>query len=98
MAGLTSMLSHDPGLADAANAAILEPRVMANRLLMQRAIERGEISADCDIDLLALITPSMVAYRVLMLRKPVDSAFLISLIDGVLMPAVGLGPRNGKTD
>ncbi|MCU1585874.1 MAG: TetR family transcriptional regulator [Microbacteriaceae bacterium] len=99
LAGLMSMLSHDPGLADAANAALLEPKVAANRVLMQRAIERGEISAGCDIDLLSLITPSMVAYRVLILRKPVDSAFLISLIDGVLMPAVGLGPSaNGRTD
>ncbi|MCU1599238.1 MAG: AcrR family transcriptional regulator, partial [Glaciihabitans sp.] len=37
-----------------------------------------------------LVTPSMAAYRVLILRKPVDRAFLISLIDGVLMPAVGI--------
>jgi hypothetical protein len=31
------------------------------------------------------------AYRVLILQKPVDRAFLISLIDGVILPAVGLG-------
>ena len=37
-------------------------------------------------------TPSMAAYRLLILRKPVDRAFLVSLIDGVLLPAVGLTP------
>jgi AcrR family transcriptional regulator len=96
MAGLMSMLSRDPGLADAANAAIVEPRATANRALMQRAIARGEIPADCDVDVLSQISPSMAAYRVLILRKPVDRAFLISLIDGVLMPAVGLAPKVGQ--
>jgi hypothetical protein len=58
---------------------------------MQRAIDRGEISADCDVETLALISPSMATYRVLILRKPVDRSFLLSLIDGVILPALGLG-------
>jgi AcrR family transcriptional regulator len=90
MAGLMSMLATEPGLSDAVNDAIVEPRASVNRLFMRRAIERGEIAADTDVDTLALVTPSMVSYRVLMQRKPVDRAFLISLIDGVLLPAVGL--------
>jgi AcrR family transcriptional regulator len=92
MAGLMSMLSRDPGLAEAVNAAIVEPRAAVNRVLMRRAADRGEISADCDIETLSLIAPSMAAYRVLVLKKPVNREFLISLIDGVLLPAVGLRP------
>ena len=91
MAGLMSMLTKDPDLADMANAAIVEPRAAVHRAFLRRAVERGEISADCDIETLAHITPSMAAYRLLILRKPVDRAFLVSLIDGVLLPAVGLG-------
>jgi AcrR family transcriptional regulator len=91
MAGLISMLVRAPELAAAANSAIVEPRAAANRTLMRRAVERGEISADCDIETLSLVAPSMAAYRVLILRQPVDRAFLISLIDGVILPAVGLG-------
>lgn len=90
MAGLMSMLSRTPELADAANRAIVEPRAAVNRILMRRAVDRGEIPADCDIETLSLITPSMAAYRVLILRKPVDRAFLISLIDGVILPALGI--------
>jgi AcrR family transcriptional regulator len=90
MAGLISMLSRDPGLAEAVNAAIVEPRAAINRTLMRRAADRGEIAADSDIETLALVTPSMAAYRVLILKKPVDRAFLISIIDGVLLPALGL--------
>ncbi|TIH40412.1 TetR/AcrR family transcriptional regulator [Subtercola vilae] len=93
MAGLISMLSRQPDLADAANAAIIEPRASVNRVLMQRAIDRGEISPESDIEALALISPSMASYRTLILKKPVDREFLISLIDGVIMPAVGLRAR-----
>jgi AcrR family transcriptional regulator len=91
MAGLASMLSTAPELADAANEAIVEPRARINRMLLTRAVERGEISADVDIPLIALISPSMVAYRTLLLRKPIDRAFLIRVIDDIVLPAAGLG-------
>ncbi|GGF28852.1 TetR/AcrR family transcriptional regulator [Subtercola lobariae] len=90
MAGVVSMISRDPGLAEVVNAAIIEPRAAVNRILMQRAQERGEISADADIDTLAMISPSMAAYRTLILKKPVDREFVLSIIDGVLLPALGL--------
>jgi AcrR family transcriptional regulator len=92
-AGVISMLSREPGLADAISAVLYEPRVKVIRALMRRAADRGEIAADCDIETLSLVTPAMVAHRVLFLRQPVDRDFLISLIDGVLLPAAGL-PRS----
>jgi AcrR family transcriptional regulator len=91
MAAVISMLSREPGLAEAINAALIEPRVTIIRILMGRAADRGEIAATSDIETLSLVAPAMVAYRVLLLRKPVDRDFLISLIDGILLPAVGLG-------
>jgi AcrR family transcriptional regulator len=90
MAGLTSMLSRDPSLAAAATAAIAEPRLAVNRIFLQRAIDRGEIPANVDIEALAVVGQSMAAYRVLMLRKPITRDFLLSIIDGVVLPAVGL--------
>jgi AcrR family transcriptional regulator len=96
MAGLISMLSRDPGLTNAVNAALIEPRVSANRILMRRATARGEIPPDCDIETLSQVVPAMAAYRVLVLRKPVDREFLMSLIDGVLLPALGLHSRSAR--
>jgi AcrR family transcriptional regulator len=90
MGGLVSMLSRDPQLADAVDEAITEPRARLNRMLMQRAIERGEVRAGADIDTIAHIGPSMTAYRTLVQRKPVDRDFLVGLIDGVVLPALGL--------
>ena len=90
MAGIVSMLARNPELAETARLALVEPRAAANRILFQRAIDRGEIPADVDMDLLCTIGPSMVAYRVLMLRTPVDREFLIRNIDSVILPAAGV--------
>jgi len=61
-----------------------------NRVLFRRAIDRGEIRPDVDVEKLCLIGPALVAYRVLMLRTPVDREFLISNIDDVILPAAGI--------
>lgn len=90
MGALVSMLSRDPDLAEAVNEAITEPRARLNRALIERAIGRGEVSPSVEVDTIAHISPSMTAYRTLVLRKPVDREFLIGLIDGVVLPALGL--------
>ena len=92
MAGIVSMIARDPELASAAQEALVEPRAAANRIIFQRAIDRGEIPADVDIDRLCLIGPAMVAYRTLMLRKPVDREFMIGNIDRIILPAAGVRP------
>jgi AcrR family transcriptional regulator len=88
MTGLASMLSANQELAEAVNAAIVEPWAVAHRIFMQRAIERGEISEFADIETASQIIPSMAAYRALIQRKPFEKEFLINLIDGVLLPAL----------
>jgi AcrR family transcriptional regulator len=90
MAGIVSMIARDPELAEAAHRALIAPRASANRIIFQRAIDRGEIPADSDVETLCIIAPAMVSYRVLMLRKPVDREFMIATIDGLILPAVGL--------
>jgi len=91
MAGLISLLARNPELAEAAQIAVIAPRAEMNRIFLQRAIDRGEIGADVDIAMVANISPSMVTYRTMMLARPVDREFLISLIDKVILPSVGLG-------
>lgn len=88
MTGLASMLSAHQGLAEMVNAAIVEPWAIAHRIFMQRAIDRGEISASADIETASQIIPSMSAYRALIQRKPFEKEFLVTLIDGVLLPAL----------
>ncbi|EYF08236.1 TetR/AcrR family transcriptional regulator [Chondromyces apiculatus] len=94
MSGLASLLSQEQELADAANSAVVEPWAEAHFALMQRAVARGEISASADIGTLSQVIPSMAAYRALVQRKPFDLAFLVSMVDGVVMPAL----RNQPSD
>lgn len=90
MAGLASVLSQHPELAEAGNAAIVEPWVNANLRLMQRALARGEIRADASIDIASQVIPSMAAYRALIQRKPFQLQFLTQVIDHLLLPALGI--------
>lgn len=90
MAGIASMIARSPELAAAAQSALVEPRASVNRIFFRRAIERGEIPADSDVERLCMIAPAMVAYSVLMLGKPVDREFLVSIIDKIVLPAAGL--------
>lgn len=87
MAGVFSMIARDAEFAEAARLALVEPRARANRIIFRRAIERGEIPADSDVEQLITIGAALMHYRVLMLRKPADRDFAISMIDSVILPA-----------
>ncbi len=89
MAGVATMLSQHPGLADLGHEALVAPWVEANYALMDRARTRGEIAPDADIATISQILPSMAAYRTLLQHRPVDRAFLLAMIDEVLLPALG---------
>jgi AcrR family transcriptional regulator len=90
MAGIISMIARNPELARAAHEALIEPRAAVNRIFFQRAIERGEIAPDSDIERLCTIGPAMATYRALLQHRPIDREFLISTIDQVVLPAAGL--------
>ncbi|XXV24601.1 TetR/AcrR family transcriptional regulator [Sorangium sp. So ce1389] len=98
MTGLASLLAQDQALAEAANAAVVEPWAEAHLALMRRAVERGEISASADIGTLSQVIPSMAAYRTLVQRKPIDLAFLVSMVDGVVVPALRGQPSEVPPD
>lgn len=84
------MIARSPELAAAAQEALVEPRARANRIFFRRAIDRGEIPADVDVEKLCIIGPALVSYNVLMLGRPVDRDLLVENIDKVILPAAGI--------
>jgi AcrR family transcriptional regulator len=90
LSGLMSLLYRAPELAAAVDTAIVEPSAAAYRQLMARAVERGEIPASTDIDTLALVIPSMSVYRVMFTRGCADRTFHETLVDEVMLPALGI--------
>lgn len=93
IAGLTSMLASDrTGLGAAAYTASVAVWVAANRVALERAVDRREIAASADLALLSRLIPSMCMYRVAVERIALDPDFTYGLIDRVLLPAVDLDP------
>lgn len=87
---LAAVLAQRPEIADAGHDALVEPWALANRILIGRAVARGETRAGVDILAMAEVIPSMGGYRALIQRRPFDRDFLVSLLDHVLLPALGI--------
>jgi AcrR family transcriptional regulator len=88
MTALASLLATDRALAEAGSAVVVQPWADAHFALMERAMNRGEVSASADIATLSQIIPSLAAYRTLVQQKPFTLAFLVSMVDGVILPAL----------
>lgn len=65
--------------------------------MIQAAIERGEIAPDCDGEVLLGALGATIHHRAVILRRPVDEAFLQQLVtmllDGVLTPKARMRRR-----
>lgn len=90
-AGLTSAARSSERLADALRVTITEPYVELYRALLQRAIDRGEVSSAMSrkVPLLAEVIPAMSSHRLGAAREPVGRAFFASVVDEIVLPALG---------
>lgn len=86
MAGLHMLAKSEPRLADAAAAAGIGPWIQANRVLIQRAVDRGEFPPG-DVDAIAQVIPTMCAGRAGQ-QLPITREFSLAMIDGVVIPAL----------
>lgn len=86
-AGLVSALQHDADFAKAFQERFLAPKVASTRELFERALERGEIDSDVDLDLMATVLPSVVLHRTFILGLPTGREMIERIIDEVVMPA-----------
>ncbi len=91
VAALLSLSRTDARLAEAANGAGIGPWIEVNRILMQRAVDRGEFPPPGDINTLAELIPLMCFSRAVQ-RQPITRDFSVALIDGVVIPALRGGP------
>lgn len=84
--GLLMVAKTDTRLAHAATRAGVGPWIEANRVLMQRAVERGEFPP-ADIETLAQVIPMMCISRAVQ-QEPITREFSLALLDGVIIPAL----------
>jgi hypothetical protein len=86
--GLVSGLVRDANLRQMFAEKFIAPRKAVFREVFQRAVERGEIAPIPNYELLADVVPAMVFHQVILSGRPPDTAFILTVIDQILLPLV----------
>lgn len=87
LASVITAVNIDPEFATAFRRDFIGPKVAAGRAVFERARDRGEISPDVDLDLIAPALAGMVLHRTHLLGEPPSKAVIAALIDQVVLPA-----------
>jgi AcrR family transcriptional regulator len=92
MPRMLSEVAHDAELRRIFYAALVQPRRDVIELLLRRAIERGEVRADVDVELAIDLIAGPMIYRIVITGGDVDAIGdrAVKILDAVLE---GLSPR-----
>ncbi|WP_199431457.1 TetR/AcrR family transcriptional regulator [Qaidamihabitans albus] len=84
-----------PALAEAISVSIAEPRRAYLRSLLERAIDRGELPADTDMELAQDIVAALIYWRMVVRQAPVEPHYLDHVTDTALhaLGATGTATR-----
>jgi AcrR family transcriptional regulator len=86
LAALIGQAQHDSQVAQELRRRYLLPRRAADRLMLERGIERGEIAGEGDLDGLLDALEGPIYHRVLILGGVADAAFIAGLVERGLRP------------
>jgi AcrR family transcriptional regulator len=84
---LTSLIAeaqHDPELRGAWRDRVLEPLRVQHRVMLDRAVERGEIPATVDPDVVLDLFFGAAEHRLLLGHLPMTDAFIDAVVDVIL--------------
>ena len=87
IAGLLTALHRDEDLKKAFQEQFLAPRIAVTTAVYQRAVERGEIAADVDVELLSTTLPAVIIHQAFVLGIEPTDDMVLRVIDHVILPA-----------
>jgi AcrR family transcriptional regulator len=82
--GLIAEAQRDPELAAAWRDRFINPVRAARSEIVRRAVERGELSADVNVDVLLDLVYGPAYHRFLQGHRPLDAAFVNAVVEAVL--------------
>lgn len=88
MGAVVTALSTDPEFAAQFREKFIAPKIAVNLTIYNRAIERGEIDADIDLELIGPALAGILLHRMFILGVPPDDATITRVVDHVILPAV----------
>jgi AcrR family transcriptional regulator len=86
VSGMVPAIPHDAELAAAVRAIVVTRFREGTRVLLRRAQERGEVTADVDIRLVFEVPMALLLFRFLIGDGPVDQGYVTFVVDGVVAP------------
>ncbi|OON75177.1 TetR/AcrR family transcriptional regulator [Streptomyces tsukubensis] len=86
---LSAEAIRDPTFAEAFRAAIDKPRRAHGAAMLQRAIERGELSSDTDLELALDMLAAPIYWRLSVRGESMDAEYLERLAETVLRSLIG---------
>jgi AcrR family transcriptional regulator len=93
MAGVVTALHHDPEFAAEFRTRVVDPRTATARAVFERARERGEITADLDLDLITPALAGIILHRSFVLGLPADEETVARVVDEIILPAATRATR-----
>lgn len=88
MTGLLTAMRSDPELARLIREQMVTSKREASRAFIARAVERGQLPPDVNADAFDEIGPALIFTRLIITGEPVDDAFVIHLVDDILLPVL----------
>ena len=87
VAGLLTALHRDADLQKAFRERFLAPRNELTNKVYERAVRRGEIAPDVDVDLLSVTLPAVIIHHAYILGVEPTDDLILRVIDNVILPA-----------
>ncbi|WP_410785988.1 TetR-like C-terminal domain-containing protein [Kribbella sp. C-35] len=87
IAGLITALHRDADLQKAFRERFLAPRLQLTHQVFARAVERGEIAPDVDVELLSTTLPAVIVHHAYVLGIGPTDDLILRVIDNVILPA-----------
>jgi AcrR family transcriptional regulator len=84
LTGLIAEAQHDPELRGAWRDRVIEPLRVQHRIMLERAIGRGEIPASVDQDVVLDLFFGAAEHRLLLGHLPMTAAFISEVVDVIL--------------
>jgi AcrR family transcriptional regulator len=99
LGSVITAMTTDPEFAERFREQFIRPKIEVTRAIYRRAQERGEISADLDLEVIGPALAGIVLHRTFILGVPPDDATIERVVDHVIMPAVlhAAGPVSTPT-
>ena len=81
---LASAMERHPELAEAVRRKFLEPRRRVVLVILRRARDRGQLTADADLDIVHDLLAGPFVYRRLFTGMPLDGHFVRTIADAIV--------------